>query len=219
MSRASFQPETRLRVAACDHETGTRRKTTVKFKALAALTTLAFAGAAHAVPYTWTDYAGDSGYYLEAGHTYSYAHSISDGDDAYRPGIDSLWGANLAIWLFDDSLLGDLPFDLPFIGDRSETVGFSFDGGAWTSSREVDGNWFLWDEFDFIVTSLLNDGLLSVSIRANNGDFYFGASELTVTGDRGPVAGGPVSVPEPGMLTLLGFGLLGLAFAMRRRRT
>jgi hypothetical protein len=186
----------------------------VRTKAIAALTTLLFAGAAHAVPYTWTDYAGQPGTYLQEGHEYSYAHGIGDGYEGYRPGVDSLWSASLAIWLFDDALFGDLPL----IGDAGETVGFSFDAGSWTSSQQVGGNLFLWDRFDFIVTSLLNDGLLSVTIRANRGDFYFGSSRLTASGDRNP-NGGVVPVPEPAMLTLLGFGLLGLAFAMRRRRS
>ena len=64
--------------------------------------------------------------------------------------------------------------------------------------------------FDFVVTTLLQDGYLHVKIKANRGDFLFGISHLEAWGDR--------AVPEPAMLSMLGFGLLGLGFFARRRR-
>lgn len=165
---------------------------------------MGFVGAAQAVPYTWHDEEND-GAYVTVGSSHSYTHDITDGINGYRPGIDTITTAELTISLFDDHLFGILP-----IGDSGETVGFRFDSGAWTSSQEVDGSIFNWDDFDFLVTSLLTDGLLHVEIRANRGDFVFGSSSLTAEGNR--------AVPEPATLSMLGLGLIGLGFAARRRK-
>jgi hypothetical protein len=175
---------------------------------------MASIGTAQAVPAYWDDWAGDEGRYIDTDHSYSYTHNITDwGSGNYRPGIDSITSASLSIWLYDDAFLGDL--DLGFIkGDSQETVGFRFDGGSWSSSQNVDGNIIIWDNFDFIVTSLVADGYLNVKIRANRGDFRFGASHLEAWGNKA----GSRSVPEPMTLSMLGLGLIGLGFAARRRK-
>jgi hypothetical protein len=169
-------------------------------------------GTANAIPAYWDDWAGKEGTYIDAEHSYSYTHDITDwGSGNFRPGIDSINTATLTIWLYDDAFFGDLPL----LGDGQETVGFKLDGGGWTSSQPVDGNVipFFWDDFDFIVTSLVSDGMLNVKIRSNRGDFQFGASHLEAWGNKGGR-----SVPEPATLSLFGLGLLGLGFAARRRK-
>jgi len=173
---------------------------------------LGYMGTANAIPAYWDDWAGDSGRYINPDNSYSYTHDITDwGSGNFRPGVDSISSAHLTIWLYDDAFFGDLPL----LGDAGETVGFKFDGGSWSSSQQVDGNPlpFLWDDFDFIVTSLVSDGMLNVKIRANRGDFQFGASHLEAWGNK---AGR--SVPEPATLSLFGLGLLGLGFAARRKK-
>src|SRR5690606_15043600 len=99
-----------------------------------------------------------------------------------------------------------------WIGDKEETVGFKFDDGGWKYD-EVDGLPlpFLTQRFDFTVTSLLTDGLLSVTIKAFQGAFLFGGSRLEVRGDS------TASVPEPGTLGLFGLSMLAMGFAARRR--
>lgn len=169
---------------------------------------MASIGTAQAVPAYWDDLVvGQSGRYINRDNPYSYTHNITDlASGNYRPGIDSINSASLSIWLYDDAFFGDLPI----LGDPGETVGFRFDNGSWTSSQNVNGNILIWDSFDFIVTSLVSDGFLNVKIRANRGDFRFGASHLEAWGNR--------SVPEPMTLSMLGIGLIGLGFAARRRK-
>ena len=121
---------------------------------------MGFMGTAQAIPYTWTDSAGDFGTLIDQDHSYTYTHNIKDpSSGGYRPGIDTITSASLTIKLFDDAFFGDANVDLGLLLDPQETVGFRFDGGSWTGAHAVDGNLFNWDEFDFIVTSLLNDGL------------------------------------------------------------
>ena len=164
-------------------------------------------GTAQAIPTTWTDDAGITGTYLATGDVYTYQHNIKDGAYGYRPGVDTIWNASLTISLYD-TLFGDLPV----LGDEQETVGFSFDNGAWSAWNVVDSALLSVDNFDFTVTSLLTDGLLNVSVRAGRGDFYFVNSHLTVSGDRS------TSVPEPATLSMFGLGVLAMGLAARRRR-
>lgn len=163
--------------------------------------------AANAVPWYWEDWHSDL-VKVESGNAYDYSHDITDGANGFRPGQDHVDHGRLSILLFDDAIGGDLPWFL--LGDGQETAGFRFDGGAWQVVYNPEVNSLT--VFDFVVTSLLQDGHLDVRISANNGDFMFGISRLEAWGDR------DTRVPEPAMLSLFGFGLVGLGFLARRRR-
>lgn len=163
--------------------------------------------AANAVPWYWDDWHADL-VVVSEGNAVQYNHDITDGPNGFRPGQDSVNYARLSILLSDDAIGGDLPWYL--LGDGQETAGFRFDGGAWEVVYNPQVNYLT--VFDFVVTSLLQDGYLHVKIKANRGDFLFGISHLEAWGDR------DTRVPEPAMLSMLGFGLLGLGFFARRRR-
>jgi hypothetical protein len=170
-------------------------------KTVAALTaSLAFAGSAQALPFTWTDEFDPAD--VTVNSQYNFMHDIRDGMNGFRPGLDTISGAFLSIVLADDDLLGDIPI----FGDRQERVSFNFDGTGWTSPENVG----LLDIFDFRFDTLLTDGLLGVSLRATQGDFKFLRSDLVVTGNRSEVS-------EPISIALFGLGLFGLSVFGRSR--
>jgi PEP-CTERM motif len=161
--------------------------------------------AANAVPWYWDDWHADL-VKVDGSHPYEYNHNITDGPNGFRAGVDHVNYGLLSILVSDDAIGGDLPAWL--LGDGQETAGFRFDGGSWQVVYNPEVNYLT--VFDFVVTSLLQDGYLHVKIRANRGDFLFGISHLEAWGDR--------AVPEPAILSMFGLGLLGLGFFARRRR-
>jgi hypothetical protein len=163
--------------------------------------------AANAVPWYWDDWHADL-VKVSDGNPYTYTHNITDGVNGFRPGVDHVNYGLLSILVSDDAIGGDLPGWL--LGDGQETAGFRFDGGSWEVVYNPNVNYLT--VFDFVVTSLLQDGYLTVKIRANRGDFLFGISHLEAWGDRA------TRVPEPMTLSMLGLGLLGLGVFARRRR-
>ena len=166
--------------------------------------------AANAVPWYWDDWHADLVKISASDpYAYQYTHNITDGANGFRPGVDTVNFGLLSILVSDDAIGGDLPAWL--LGDGKETAGFRFDGGAWEVVYNPEVNYLT--VFDFVVTSLLQDGYLTVKIKANRGDFLFGISHLEAWGDRQTTR-----VPEPATLSMLGFGLLGLGIFARRRR-
>jgi len=172
-------------------------------KSTCAILTAVFAlhaGSAQAVPFAWFDEFNPADVIVSS--QLDFTHDIRGGDFGFRPGIDSINAAFLSIVLADDALFGDLPI----LGDGQEMVSFNFDGSGWTSPQAVG---FL-DVFDFKFDTLLNDGLLGISVRATQGDFKFALSSLLVTGNRAEVS-------EPVSIALFGLGLFGLAVFARSR--
>jgi hypothetical protein len=173
-----------------------------KLLALVALS-LGFVASAHAdfIPATWTDsitFTGSQGgQYI--GGAYPYTHDVTD--DGFRPLYDVIEGFALNINLKDDSR-SDL-FEIGFI-DIPGITGDSFVYNFGLSGAEYGG----WSIAGVLQLNLL--GTLSVTISSITGDFVLENSTL--------VARGYANVPEPGVLGLLGIGLLGTALSMRRRK-
>jgi hypothetical protein len=135
--------------------------------------------------------------------TYSWTHDLTTA--GFNAATDLVTGFTLNVTIKDDrdSFFAPLEWafaDLPgLVGDRSwfspigsNSAGPSFEG----------------------LLSLNANGLLSVSVGSLLGDFLIDKSSLTATG-LSDVRG---QVPEPGVLALVGIGLLGIGFARRSQR-
>ena len=167
---------------------------------LLVLLSMLCAGAAHAVPFTWTADAWNPNS-LVSGQT---EHTFSILDEGFRPGIDTISGINLVVRVADDA------GNDYWWADGEESVKFKLDSGSWSSPRDIDGTI---DLSLSVPTSLLLDGLVKMVVAAHTGDFKLLSATLTVSGDRRATA-----VPEPGNLVLLGIGLLIVAAWNARRR-
>lgn len=169
-----------------------------------ALLLLAHIGAANAIPAFWTDEFDPDDIRLSAGSalpatSVDFTLDIRGGATGFRPGLDLIESAVLTVLLYDD-------FDL-----FRETVSFSFDGGAFTPSQNVDGLSFLPDLFVFDPIDFISDGLLNVVATATRGDFLFDSAFLVAFGER-------VEVPEPTGVALFAVALLAMGIVLRRRQ-
>jgi hypothetical protein len=115
----------------------------------------------------------------------------------FSPPAQELLNGTLTIWLEDD----EADFGLnPF----SYELGFGFaESGVWDLG-EVNTGTYTYN----LDLSFLEDGEFQVTIASLWGDFYILKSELEILYDP---------VPEPGTLLLLGSGILGLGYSIRKR--
>jgi len=142
---------------------------------------------------------------------YDYLHDLTD--QGYTPGTDTLLGASLTIYFYDESDPGgqqekvDISLDNTVVSgvfhDASTNFNYSFGSAT-------------------VFTSLANDGQLLVTLDAQSGDFFFDQSHLIIRYDELNGTGGDpepiVSTPEPASLLLLGGGLGMIAQRVRRKK-
>ena len=187
---------------------------------------LLIAATANAEPITWTHIFDPSpDVYFSAGgsactsasiaascDSLTYLHDLTT--DGFVPGVlssDQITGGSLVIRFFDDR-------NDP--GGQAEMVKIDLDGLA-LGGNESGSQTFTMGSFSLaVLTSLQQDGILSVKLRHQAGDFYFDNSTLTADGtrldsdedgDTGP------TVPEPATMMLFGTGALGFLTRARRR--
>lgn len=169
------------------------------------LLAVGFSTAARAdyIPATWTDDLNvGSGVYIGNGRSYTYEHNVND--NGFRPLNDVITNFHLSINLADDTRSWELLPELAFVslpGAGSFVTNFG-------ASGEEFGGWSLLG-----LLQLNTLGTLTVTISSIMGDFNLVGSTLTANG-----LSNVASVPEPGALGLLGIGLMGMAFSMRRRK-
>lgn len=168
---------------------------------------LLMGGIAHATPITFSDttlfyatgtdakadllaYGGTSVNFLEGTGDFVYwRHQFS-----FDPPAGKILSGSLIISLKDD-------YD-----PCAQEYAFGMLEGGKFFFGEVDTQ-----KYGFKVDTLsLADGFFNVFLSSVCGDFYITQSKLTICYE-------PAPVPEPGTITLLGAGLLGLGFYGRRR--
>jgi hypothetical protein len=170
------------------------------------IATLAFVcGQALAVPTTWTDSYDPTD--IKIPPTLTFNMDITDGIDGYNAATDAIFGFVLSVSLRDDGdfFSGETAYiNLPgILGD--DVVSSFFTVFLPTLGTSLDG-----------LLQLNASGLLTVSVSALSGDFFFDSATLTAWGNHVVPAQG--EVPEPGSLLLLGAALSAATFAARRRK-
>jgi hypothetical protein len=173
------------------------------------LIAVGFSTAARAdyVPATWTDNLDvGSGIYIGSGKSYTYTHNLND--DGFRPFTDWVSSFNLSIDLADDASDGIWKSELAFV-NLPGVLGDGFVSNFGLSGEEFGG----WSVLGLLELNVL--GTLTVTISSIFGDFNLVGSTLTANGQ----AYVPRSVPEPATLALLGVGLMGMAFSLRRKKS
>lgn len=156
------------------------------------------------IPATWTDELNvGSGVYIGNYQSYTYTHDLTD--NGFRPLTDWISGFHLSIDLADDNRGWEAP-EVAFV-NLPGRLGDGYVTNFGLSGEEFGG----WSILGLLQLNVL--GTLTVTISSIWGDFNLVGSTLTANGVQ-HVA----SVPEPGALGLLGIGLMGMAFSMRRRK-
>jgi hypothetical protein len=171
------------------------------------LLAVGFSTAARAdyIPATWTDQLNvGSGVYIGNFQSYTYTHNLND--NGFRPLNDLITGFHLSINLADDTRNWELLPELAFV-DLPGVLGDGYVSNFGASGEEFGG----WSILGLLQLNVL--GTLTVTINSIMGDFNLVGSTLTATG-----LSNAATVPEPGALGLLGVGLMGIAFSMRRRK-
>lgn len=156
---------------------------------------------AKAIPFTYTDTVTPvTPIHLDSTNTsYTYLHNMLL--QGFDPTTDTIGSADL--FLDVRNQLSDPTPDLfNLVLDFSTTS---------TYSTNISG-------MDIVVdpSSIQNDGRLFVTLSVApypNSDFYFFSSTLQIAGDTNPAA-----VPEPGILLLIGLGLIMLTLVRTRSR-
>lgn len=170
------------------------------------LLAVGFSTAARAdyIPASWIDNANvGSGVYIGDFQSYTYTHDLTD--NGFRPLTDWISQFHLSINLADDRRGFELP-ELAFV-NLPGAMGDGFVTNFGVSGEEFGG----WSILGLLQLNVL--GTLTVTISSIMGDFNLVGSTLTAHG-----LSNVASVPEPGALGLLGIGLMGMAFSLRRRK-
>ncbi len=156
-------------------------------------------GVSAASTVTFTDiYTPSSNVYINsnAGTSpdFSFTHNIVI--HGFNALTDTLTSISVALNFMDDA-------DRP-----SESVKIVFDGANQGTYTITSGTALYTASITASLSSMQSDGLLVVDLKGSNGDFYFLGSTLTADATR---------VPEPSLGALLGIGIIGLGFAVRKR--
>lgn len=152
--------------------------------------------------------------------------------ELYTPGVNYLMNADgtgqhkTHTWLFDitDNAGWGTPgqlFDDGIItlvveddgNDSADKATFTFEAG--TGLTETNINAAAWSGFFEVDSSAFADGLITATLTATTGDFYFRSAELTAESNSTEAT----PVPEPSSVVLLGAGLGAMAFWRKKRNT
>ena len=149
--------------------------------------------------------------FMDTGSIHSYTHNLLD--DGFQLGTAT--SGAIEIQFFDDD------FDSDFFGANWEVIlivvdDFDFDTGGLSTSTSATS---FSSDIEFNALAEINSaGMLDITIASLWGDFYVGQSILTV--ETSNVLESDVrSVPEPGVLGMLGIGLIGIGVARRYAKT
>lgn len=167
---------------------------------------LTAAGVANAGLVTFTDFfdAPGQGIMLDSNNPhYSFQHNFND--NGYSPLTDVINSATITLNFYDN----DNDWWIPLIWPAYPEEALVKLDNAQQYQWEVDTG-----DKVISVTALsqLVDGILNVDLYRQSGDVRFDESTLEVKADRGD----PAAVPEPASFILVGLGLLGVMWVIRR---